>query len=120
MLLVLLKWALNNTAHVIMRTAPRIFYPIIKLLLHITLLILVLPCPTIQYPMKVPSILGIWTINCLVQPTDMELMGIHRRTREVHESICISSFYNYNIIIMHCMLGSWWLHLLDVLGNYIV
>ena len=37
--------------------------PTIHLLLHITILIMVLTWPAIQYPIEVASILGIFTIN---------------------------------------------------------
>ena len=42
MLLAILKWALKNTAHDIMRTRLRIFSPILKLLFHTKTLIMVL------------------------------------------------------------------------------
>ena len=61
-----------------MRTTLMIFYPILKLLLHIKLLIMVLAWPTIQYPTKVASIICIGKINCLITMTDAELMGRHR------------------------------------------
>ena len=43
---------------------------------------MVLTWPTIQYLIKIASILGIWTTNCLILPTDVELMGGHRLMRE--------------------------------------
>ena len=75
MLLVLLKWYLNNISHGIMRTLLRIMFPILNLLLYITLLIMVLTWPVTHYLIKIACILGIWTINCLIPPTDAELMG---------------------------------------------
>ena len=80
-LLVLLKCYLNNISHGIMRTLLRIFL-VLDLLLYITLLVMVLTWPSVQYPINVASIIGIWTINCLIPPTDVELMGGHRRTSE--------------------------------------
>ena len=59
MLLALLKWALKRTTHDIMMTLLRIFSTIPNIRLHITLLIMVLSCTAIQYPIKVASILGI-------------------------------------------------------------
>ena len=59
-LLTLLKWALKNIVNGITRTLLRIFSPILKLLLHITLLFMVFTWTAIQYPIKVASILGIW------------------------------------------------------------
>ena len=85
MLLSVLNWSRNNTANGIMRTLLRIFPPILKLLFHLTLLIVFLTWPTIQYPIKVAFILGIWTINCLIPPIDAELVGRHRRIREGHD-----------------------------------
>ena len=92
MLLELLKWALKNTAHGVMRTLLRIFSLILELILLVTLLVIVLTWPEIQYPIKVTSILGIYKINCLIPPTDVELMVIHRCMKELHDSICIRSF----------------------------
>ena len=63
MLLSVLNWARNNTAHGIMRTLLRIFSLILELILLVTLLVIVLTWPEIQYPIKVESILEIWTIK---------------------------------------------------------
>ena len=82
MLLALLKWPLKNTTHGIMRTVLRIFFPILKLFLHIILLIMVLTWMAIQYSINMESIIGIWKINCLIPPMDTIMMGRHRRTRE--------------------------------------
>ena len=60
---------------------PKDISHILKLLLHISLLIMVLTWPIIQYIIKVASFLGIFTINCLVPPMDEKLMVRHRRTR---------------------------------------
>ena len=117
MILSLLKWSLKNTAHGIMKTLLRIFSPILSLLLLITLLFMVLTYPAIQYPIKVESILGIWKINCLIPPTDAELMARHGRTSEGHESICIRAFPKENLILTHYMFSAWWLNLLDRLGH---
>ena len=103
-----------------MRTILRIFYPILKLLMNITLFIMVLTLPAIQYPIKVASILGIWTIKCLIPLTDVELMGRHRRMREGHDYPFIRSFPKENLILTHYMLSAWWLHLLDGLGLYVI
>ena len=42
---------------------------------------MVLTWPAIQYPIKIESILGIWTTNLLIPTMDVELMGGHIRTR---------------------------------------
>ena len=47
-------------------------------------------------------------------------MGINRRTREVHESLCIRAVTKENLIITHYILSVWCLHLLDRLGNYVI
>ena len=86
--------------------------------MYITLLIIVLTWPAIQYPIKIASILGIWTTNFLIPPTDVELMGGHRRTREGDDSIFLRALPKENIILAHYMLSAWWLHLLDGLGPY--
>ena len=51
---------------------------------------------------------------------DTELMVRHRRTRERHESICIRAFPKENLILTHYMLSTWWLHLLNGLGQYVI
>ena len=81
MLLAILKWALKNTSHSIMRTLVRIFSPILRLLLHITILIMFLNWPAIQCPIKVAYILGICKINFLIPKTEAELMDRHRHTK---------------------------------------
>ena len=96
------------------------FYPILKLLFHISLLIMVLAWPVIQYPIKVPSILGIFTINLLIPPKDAELIGRHGRTREGHDPLYIRAFLKDNLILTHYMPSLWWLHLLDGPGHYII
>ena len=103
-----------------MRTLLRIFSPILKVLLHVTLLTMVLTWTTIQYPINITYILKFFTIKCLIPPTDAELMGRHRPTREKHTSLLIGDFPKENIILVHYMLSAWWLHLLDGLGHYII
>ena len=92
---------------------PKDFSPILNLLFHITLLIMVLTCTTIQYPIKVASILLIWTINLLIPPTEAELIVRHGQKREGNDSICIMAFPNNIPILTHYMLISRWLHILD-------
>ena len=83
MLLTLIKWYLHNISHGIMRTLIRIMLPILKLLLYITVLYMVLTWSATQYHINIVSILGIWTKNCLIPPSEEELMGRHRCTREI-------------------------------------
>ena len=63
MLLVFSKWYLKNILHGIVRTPLRIMFPILNLILYITLLIMVLTWPATQYPINIASILGILTTN---------------------------------------------------------
>ena len=75
---------------------------------------------TIHYPIKVVSILGIWTINWLIPPKEMELMVRYRLKREVYDYLCIRFFPKDNLVLPHYILGAWWLHLLDGLGHYVI
>ena len=118
MLLVILKYALKNTARGIMRTLLRSFSPILNLLFHITLLVISLTWPAIQYPIKVAYILGIFTINCLASPMDTERIGIHGLTVEVCDSIFIRAFHKENIILVQYIISAWWFHFLDRLVHY--
>ena len=45
-------------------------------------------------------------------------MGGHKFIREVHESLCLRDFPKYNSILMHYMISTRWLHLVDGLGHY--
>ena len=101
-----------------MGTLLRIMSPILNLSFYITLLIMVLTWPATQYPINIVSILGIWTTNCLIPPTDAEMMGGNRRTREGDDSLCLRAFPKENPILAYYILGAWWLNLLDGLGNY--
>ena len=99
---------------------PKDFSSILKLLFHITLLIMILTWIAIRYPIKVASILVNRTINFLIPPTDAELVGIYGRTREGYDSLGLRAFPNYNLIIMQYILITWWLQLLDRLGHYVI
>ena len=81
---------------------------------------MVLTWPTIRYPIKITSILGIWTTDCLIPPTDAKLMGRNRRAREVNNSLCLGAFPKKNLILTHYMLSAWWLQIMDVLGHYLI
>ena len=89
MLRVFPKFPLKKNSHGIMRTLLRIVHPILNLLFYIILLITVLIWTAIQYPIKIASILGIWTTNSLILPTEAELVDRHRRKREGYESLCL-------------------------------
>ena len=86
---------------------PKDFFPVVKSLLYITLLIVVLICPAIQYPINIASILGIWTTDFLITQTDAELIGVHRYKRERDDSLCLRVFPKDKIIITHYMLSAW-------------
>ena len=103
-----------------MRNLLRIISPILNLLLYIELLVMVITCTTTQYPIMIKFILGIWTTNCLIPPTDAGLIGGHRRTRERYESLLLRSFPTENLILTHYMLSAWWLHIMNGLGNYVI
>ena len=47
-------------------------------------------------------------------------MGGHRHMREVHDSLCLRDFPNYNPILIQYMISTCWLHLMDGLGHYII
>ena len=47
-------------------------------------------------------------------------MGVCRRTSEVDYSLCLRGFPKYNSILTHYLLSAWLLHLLDILGNYVI
>ena len=47
-------------------------------------------------------------------------MVIHRRTRDRDDYLCLRDFPKDNTILTHYMLSTWWLHLLNGLGHYII
>ena len=47
-------------------------------------------------------------------------MGVCRRTSEGDYSLCLRDFPNYNSILTHYLISAWLLHLLDILGNYVI
>ena len=80
---------------------------------------MVITCTAIQYPIMITYILGIWTTNFLIPPTDAEMMGGHRRTGEGDYYLCLRSFPKYNLILIHYMISAWWLHHLERLVYYV-
>ena len=76
--------------------------------------------PTTHYPIKIVSILAIWTTNSLIPPTYVELTGEHRLRREGYYSLFLMAFPKDNLIIAHYMLIAWWLHLLDGLRYCVI
>ena len=81
--------------------------PILNLLLYIIPILMVLTHTSTQYPLLVESIIYIWTKNCLIPPTDAELMGGCRRTGEVYYSLFIKEFPHKYLILTHYMLSAW-------------
>ena len=73
-----------------------------------------------QYPINISSILGIWGGGSLISPTDAELMGACRFTMEGDDSQHLRAFPEENPILAHYILSAWWLHLLNVLGHYVI
>ena len=118
--LVLLKWYLKNISHCIVITLLWVMPPIINLLLYFALLHMFLTWPVTQYPINIASILGIWATDCLAPPMDAEVMVGHRRTMEVDDSRNLSAFPKQNLIRMLYMLSVCWLHLLEILGHYVI
>ena len=82
-----------------MRTLLRVVSPILNLLFYITLLLMVLTWTNPQYPIKIASILGFWSTNCLVPPTGAELMSACRHTRERDYSLCLRFFPKRTLIL---------------------
>ena len=81
---------------------------------------MVLTWPTIKYPFKIVSILGIFTTNYLIPPMDAKLMGRHSLMREGDDSLRLRAFPEENTILAHYMLSEWWLNLMDGMGHYII
>ena len=94
--------------------------PIFNLLLYITMLVMALTYPAIQYSIMIVYIPGIWTKNCLIPLTDTGLVGGYRRTMERHDSLCLMAFPKDNLTLMQYMLSAWWLQLMYGLINYVI
>ena len=50
----------------------------------------------------------------------MELLVVHRHTKEVDDSYSSGPFVTENLILTHYMLSKWWLHILYRLGHYVI
>ena len=120
MLLVFLKWALDNISHGIMKTLLMVYLQILNLLLYIKVLIVVTNWTTIHYPIKNTSILGICTTNYLIPPIYTELMGGHIHMRKGDNYLCLRDFPKDNLILKHYMISAWRFQLLDGLGYYAI
>ena len=73
-----------------------------------------------QYLIKTVSILGIWKMNCLIPPTDAELMGGCRHKKERYYPTYLEAYHKKNLILTHYMLIAWWLNILDWQGHYTI
>ena len=80
MILIILKWELQNISHGVMRIILLVISPILNIFLHSRIILMVLTWPAIQYPIKTSSVLGISSTKLLIPLTDAEVMGV---------SICI-------------------------------
>ena len=80
---------------------------------------MILTWTTIQNSINISSILGIWTTNFLIPPTEAELMGGHIRMREGHEYLCLSAFPKENNTLTHYTISAWWLYHLERLVYYV-
>ena len=76
----------DHQEHLILhhKDPQKYFSPIFNLLLYITLIIMFLTWPAIQYPIKTKYIIGIWSTNCMIPPTGVELMVVQRLTKELN------------------------------------
>ena len=92
----------------------------VNLLLCITLLLMVLACPTTQYPINIESIIRIWATQYLIPPAYVELMDEHRHMMEGDYFQHLRSFPKKNLILVHYMLSACWLHLQDGLVHYVI
>ena len=60
-----------------------ILNPFVGLISYIMILFVVLNWPVIKYSIQILSVLGIWTLNCLIQPTGTDLMSVYHHKRWV-------------------------------------
>ena len=72
--MILFKWIPQNISHWITSIILIVMSPVINVYLYIKLLRMVLTCPSIQYPVKITSILGIWATKCIIMKMDVEMM----------------------------------------------
>ena len=103
-----------------MRILIRVMSPILDLSLYITLPLMILTCPTIQYYVNITSTLVIWETNWLIPPMDTEIMHRLRCKREGYKPQKLRVYPNQNIIILHYILRLRWIHLLIGSGNYVI
>ena len=73
-----------------------------------------------QYPIKISSITGIWTTNCMIPPIDAELMGGCRHMRERYDYLRLMPLPKKNFILTHYMFRVWWLHILYGMVHYFI
>ena len=106
MILLILKWILQNNSHGTIRIILTVISRINNILLHIVLLPMVLTWTAIQYLIKIALILVIWEINCLISPTEEDLVGGIRLTREGYGHQQLRVFPKQNLILIHYMLSA--------------
>ena len=82
-----------------------IFFPILKLLFYIKLIIVVLTLSAIQYHSKIACIIRIFTTKCLIPLVDTKLIGVHMR--EVSYYLFLRAFPKENLVLMHYILSAW-------------
>ena len=118
MILLIIKCILQNNSHGTIRILLTVISRITNILLHIILLLMVLTWNAIQYLIKIALILVIWERNCLISPTEEDLMGGIRLTREGYGHQQLRVFPKQNLILIHYMLSAW--HIMDGLGSYVL
>ena len=86
------KWILNNTPLWGTRIILEVMKPVFDLTIYLILLLMAITWIFTKYPIKVTSVLGIWTMNCLIPEMDTKLMGIHQNIRDGDNSQTLKYF----------------------------
>ena len=65
-------------------------------------------------------VLGIWTLNYLIPPTDTELMVRYRRIMEGEVPQYLKDFPKQEFILVQYIIRVLWTHMLAGLGQYVI
>ena len=93
---------------------------VIDLVIYFILLVMILTCTMAKLPIKITSVLWIWTLKCVILPMDIELMDGHCCMREGDTWQYLSNSPNQGLVLTHYMLSAGWIQLLVVLGHYVI
>ena len=93
---------------------------IIELILYFELLLMVLTCSFIKYPIKITSILGIYKLNSIIPPMYAEMMGRFLHIRKGNESQCLKYLPKQDFARKHYTLSVRCMYFLEVLGHYFI